>query len=263
MHPTHNTLSENIRAQSVELLNKHLAAAIDLQAQMKQAHWNVRGPGFIAIHTLFDQVAAKAAGYADLIAERAGGLGGTAEGTVHIAAERTFLLRYPLGVAKEAEHERLNADKLQRHHAQSARHSRTFAMKNLVRSLLIAPLALWVVAPAMAGLAPSAARPAVQVQVAEASTSPADHNAYAQKAHEEVQSWRTRLDTFGVSVKADAKQARQAATEDLNAAWVKANDASARLETAGAADWESAKVSFRKASDELAATWTKVRADVK
>ncbi len=45
-----------IRVQSVELLNLHLAAAIDLHAQMKQAHWNVRGPGFIAIHELFDRV---------------------------------------------------------------------------------------------------------------------------------------------------------------------------------------------------------------
>jgi starvation-inducible DNA-binding protein len=104
MHATHNTLSENIRAQSVGLLNKNLAAAIDLQAQMKQAHWNVRGPAFIAIHTLFDKVAGEAAGYADLLAERAGGLGGTAEGTVQIAAERTFLIRYPLGVAKEEAH---------------------------------------------------------------------------------------------------------------------------------------------------------------
>jgi Ferritin-like domain len=56
MQPTHNTPSENIRAQSVELLNKHLAAAIDLHAQVKQAHWNVRGPCFIAIRELFDKV---------------------------------------------------------------------------------------------------------------------------------------------------------------------------------------------------------------
>jgi DNA-binding ferritin-like protein len=47
MHRTKNTLSENARAKSIELLNRHLAAAIDLQAQVKQAHWNVRGPGFI------------------------------------------------------------------------------------------------------------------------------------------------------------------------------------------------------------------------
>ena len=36
MQPTHNTLSENIRVKSVELLNKHLAVAIDLHAQVKQ-----------------------------------------------------------------------------------------------------------------------------------------------------------------------------------------------------------------------------------
>lgn len=104
MYATRNSLSENIRAQSVGILNRHLAAAIDLQAQLKQAHWNVRGPGFIAIHELFDQVAGKTAGYADLIAERAAGLGGTAEGTVQTAAERSFLMRYPYGVASEIDH---------------------------------------------------------------------------------------------------------------------------------------------------------------
>jgi starvation-inducible DNA-binding protein len=104
MHPTHNTLSENIRAQSVELLNKHLAAAIDLHAQVKQAHWNVRGPSFIAIHELFDKVSSEVEDYSDLIAVRAGGRGGTACGPVHVAAERSFLVPYPLGIADEQEH---------------------------------------------------------------------------------------------------------------------------------------------------------------
>ena len=104
MLPTRNTLSGNIRVQSVDLLNKHLAAAIDLHAQMKQAHWNVRGPNFIAIHELFDKVAATALDASDLIAERAAGLGGTAEGTVQVAAEKSPLVPYPLGVADEAKH---------------------------------------------------------------------------------------------------------------------------------------------------------------
>jgi starvation-inducible DNA-binding protein len=104
MHPTHNTLSENIRGQSVELLNKHLAASIDLQAQVKQAHWNVRGPSFIAIHELFDGVAAEVGNWSDLMAERAGGLGGTAHGTIQVAAERSFLVPYDLGIADEAKH---------------------------------------------------------------------------------------------------------------------------------------------------------------
>ena len=104
MHHTHNTLSENIRAQSVEILNKHLAAAIDLHAQLKQAHWNVRGPNFIAIHELFDKAAAEAESYSDLLAERAGGLGGLAQGTVQLAAERSFLVPYALGIADEQQH---------------------------------------------------------------------------------------------------------------------------------------------------------------
>ncbi|MDZ4790065.1 MAG: DNA starvation/stationary phase protection protein Dps [Hyphomicrobiales bacterium] len=99
MHTTHNTLPEKIRRQSVELLNKHLATAIDLHAQVKQAHWNVRGAGFIAIHELFDKVSEAVEEYSDQIAERAGGLGGAAHGTIQIAAERSFLVPYALDIA--------------------------------------------------------------------------------------------------------------------------------------------------------------------
>ncbi len=104
MHKTHNTLPEEIRIQSVELLNQHLAAAIDLHAQMKQAHWNVRGPGFIAIHELFDKVSAEVEDFSDLIAERAGGLGGTANGTIQTATKHSYLNPYPLGIADELQH---------------------------------------------------------------------------------------------------------------------------------------------------------------
>lgn len=104
MQSTRNTLSENIRAQSIELLNKHLAAAIDLQAQMKQAHWNVQGPNFIAIHELFDKVSAEAGNYSDMIAERARSLGGIAQGTIHLAVKRSFLVPYALDIADEEEH---------------------------------------------------------------------------------------------------------------------------------------------------------------
>src|SRR5258707_12714543 len=98
MQKTANTLSKNIRAKSVAVLNRNLAAAIDLHAQVKQAHWNIRGPTFIAIHELFDKVAAAAEEYSDTIAERAGALGGAAEGTIQIAVEHSFLHRYKLGI---------------------------------------------------------------------------------------------------------------------------------------------------------------------
>jgi len=104
MYQTSNTLSQNIRSKSAELLNRHLAAAIDLHAQVKQAHWNVRGPAFIAIHELFDKVADVVEDYSDTIAERAAALGGTAEGTIQVAVKRSFLEQYKLGVASEQAH---------------------------------------------------------------------------------------------------------------------------------------------------------------
>lgn len=104
MHVTHNTLPETIRAQSVELLNKHLAAAIDLHGQAKQAHWNVRGPGFIAIHELFDKISVAAESFADLIAERIGGLGGTAYGTIQLATEYSYLVPYTVEIGDEKQH---------------------------------------------------------------------------------------------------------------------------------------------------------------
>lgn len=104
MQHTLNTLSENIRAQSVALLNKNLASAIDLHAQVKQAHWNVRGPGFIAAHELFDKVATQVEDTYDAIAERIGALGGTAQGTVGVAAKQSSLVPYNLGLADTQEH---------------------------------------------------------------------------------------------------------------------------------------------------------------
>ena len=104
MQQTHNTLPELIRDQSIQLLNKHLAAAIDLHGQVKQAHWNVRGPGFIAIHELFDKVAEDVERLSDKLAERTGALGGTAQGTVQTAAKLSFLIPYPHGIADEKLH---------------------------------------------------------------------------------------------------------------------------------------------------------------
>lgn len=86
------------------LLNKRLADTIDLHGQMKHAHWNVRGENFIAIHELFDRVAAAVEEWSDLIAERAAALGGTASGTVQSVAGRTTLIPYPLAVASTKAH---------------------------------------------------------------------------------------------------------------------------------------------------------------
>lgn len=99
-----NSSPQQPRSKAVALLNRHLAAAIDLHALVKQAHWNVRGPTFSAIHEVFEKVANVIEEYSDMIADRAATLGGAAEGTVQTAAERSYLEPYRLGVADTAEH---------------------------------------------------------------------------------------------------------------------------------------------------------------
>jgi len=51
---TKNDLPEKVRTQIAALLQERLAEAVDLVTQAKQAHWNVKGPNFIALHQLFD-----------------------------------------------------------------------------------------------------------------------------------------------------------------------------------------------------------------
>ncbi|HZE94257.1 MAG TPA: DNA starvation/stationary phase protection protein Dps [Gemmatimonadales bacterium] len=101
---TKNDLPEATRVEVIELLNQRLAECIDLQTQCKQAHWNVKGPAFIGLHKLFDDVNEDVEGYVDLIAERVVQLGGVAEGTVGAVEGRSTLPDYPLALATGAEH---------------------------------------------------------------------------------------------------------------------------------------------------------------
>ena len=95
MFKTKNDIPEATRVKVVELLNARLADCIDLQTQTKQAHWNVKGPNFIALHELFDRINEDVEDYVDDIAERAVQLGGVAEGTARMAAKRSSLAEYP------------------------------------------------------------------------------------------------------------------------------------------------------------------------
>jgi starvation-inducible DNA-binding protein len=104
MYRTRSDLPGNIRTVSNDLLQARLADAVDLGAQAKQAHWNVKGPQFISLHELFDTVAGRAREWTDLVAERLVALGGTAEGTVTVVAERSKLPPYPLDVSNGLDH---------------------------------------------------------------------------------------------------------------------------------------------------------------
>jgi starvation-inducible DNA-binding protein len=95
LHRTKIDIPEDKRQELIAILNQSLADAADLKSQAKQAHWNVKGPNFIALHELFDRVATELDTHVDDLAERVTTLGGTAMGTVRLAASNSSLSEYP------------------------------------------------------------------------------------------------------------------------------------------------------------------------
>ncbi len=104
MYTTGNDVSLDHRTNLNRLMNQKLATAIDLQMQMKQAHWNVKGPSFIALHELFDKAYEEVEGYVDTIAERIVQFGGIAHGTVRSSAASTELADYPATISDGLAH---------------------------------------------------------------------------------------------------------------------------------------------------------------
>ncbi|MCH2136100.1 MAG: DNA starvation/stationary phase protection protein Dps [Phycisphaerales bacterium] len=104
MHATLNDLPAESRTNLCALLNARLADTIDLTSMAKQAHWNVKGPQFIGLHKMFDELWDDLNDWVDLIAERIVQLGGTANGTVRDAAEASNLEEYPHGAVTCKDH---------------------------------------------------------------------------------------------------------------------------------------------------------------
>ena len=92
---TRMDLGNSVRAEMADLLNARLADVFELYSQPKQAHWNVKGAKFIALHELFDDLAAELLDHADMIAERVTAMGGVALGTVRMAAAASSLEEFP------------------------------------------------------------------------------------------------------------------------------------------------------------------------
>jgi starvation-inducible DNA-binding protein len=99
--PTRNDIPADSRTKLVSLLNQQLADTFDLVSQTKFAHWNVKGPSFIALHKLFDKLADTLREHVDEIAERATALGGVAMGTVRQAAAMSHTPEFPTGTFKD------------------------------------------------------------------------------------------------------------------------------------------------------------------
>jgi starvation-inducible DNA-binding protein len=62
------------------VLQERLASLVDLSLTLKHVHWNVVGPGFIAIHEMMDDHTVQTRDMIDAVAERISTLGGVAAG---------------------------------------------------------------------------------------------------------------------------------------------------------------------------------------
>lgn len=112
MFETRNDIAEDARTKLVDLLNARLADSFDLYSQLKQAHWNVKGPNFIALHEMFDQMQGRVNTFVDDIAERAVTLGGQAFGTTQAVAKDSKLAPYPGDIIDERAHIEALADRV-------------------------------------------------------------------------------------------------------------------------------------------------------
>lgn len=97
-------LNDNAREASINHLNTALATGIQLQLALKQAHWNIKGPSFIAIHELLDVMRARMDAHVDGIAERCVILGGTADGTLSGVETNGKLEPYPRDAVQQNTH---------------------------------------------------------------------------------------------------------------------------------------------------------------
>lgn len=103
--PLAHKLKESTQSATlIALLNQLLANTIDCKLSAKQAHWNVKGANFISLHELFDKVSIAVDEYADMLAERAVQLGGTAQGSLPTVAEQSVLPAYPVDIHEGSDH---------------------------------------------------------------------------------------------------------------------------------------------------------------
>ncbi len=112
MYQSHLDLTAQVRKGAVTLLQARLSDSVDLETQMKQAHWNVKGQDFFQLHELFDKIHGEVEEFVDLIAERIATLGGTADGRVRTAASESRLDEYPLDTRGGEAHLRAVANAL-------------------------------------------------------------------------------------------------------------------------------------------------------
>lgn len=104
MHKTRNDLPSNAKTVAMQLLGARVAETIDLALIIKQAHWNLKGPQFIAIHEMLDTFRTEMDHWVDTMAERVVQLGGTALGTSQVVAKTSAVAPYPTDIYAIKDH---------------------------------------------------------------------------------------------------------------------------------------------------------------
>jgi starvation-inducible DNA-binding protein len=97
------TTAAPTKTSILDRLGTDAASAADFASQLKEAHWVITGPNFIALHELFDRQTEMMRGHVDALAERMRQLDGVPHGTIRQAAERTQLPDFPDRVMDERE----------------------------------------------------------------------------------------------------------------------------------------------------------------
>lgn len=101
MNETHtipmSATDPEVAAGTAQFLTPVVLGLQGLAVNGKQAHWNVRGSNFIAIHELLDTVVTNAQGFADEAAERIVALGLPIDARVSTVAAKTKPTAVPAG----------------------------------------------------------------------------------------------------------------------------------------------------------------------
>ena len=90
-------IKDNVRTQSVSVLNQLLADTMTLRDLYKKHHWQMSGPSFYQLHLLLDKHYAEQAALVDVVAERVMTLGGISVAMAADIAEATKIARPPKG----------------------------------------------------------------------------------------------------------------------------------------------------------------------